>query len=95
MYVKKKEELYIDLYKVLQKVYIFFLIFMWSSLYVVNKLIGSLIIALPVSVVVLEVLTSRMPLLDFFFCILCFYFFSSLMFGTNLERENHFKEVNI
>lgn len=27
--------------------------------------------------------------------ILRYFQFSSLMFGTNLERENHFKEVNI
>ena len=127
----KKKELYIDLYKVLQKVYIFFLIF-YVIISVRSQQTGSLIIALPVSVVVLEVLTSRMPLLDLFFCILCFYFliqkikvivrfyikikkksepnkklgfqvnfgirvrevpyfqFPSLMFGTNLERENHF-----
>jgi len=69
----KKKELYIDLYKVLQKVYIFFLIF-YVIISVRSQQTGSLIIALPVSVVVLEVLTSRMPLLDFFF----FVFFVSI-----------------
>jgi len=72
MYVKKKKESYIDLYEVLQKVYIFFF---YAIISVRSQQIGSLIIALPVSVVVLEVLTFRMPLLAFFFfCILCFYF---------------------